>query len=678
MKRAMVLNLVLLLSLFALPLSAENLTLFVPEPEGVFIQRFDEDPDLGNVRVVVQIGKDGLDRLAEVTGHGDFIVLGGEGGETIFRDDGISPDDKAGDGFFAGVISIDEAELQERAETDQTNTGGRGTVTIPGFKGRGKTGSKTATAFNFTDFQAGKIVSFDRALETVDTSADQIPQAPDGTLGQLTAAHERLDVTTADVITPGTNNFQERVLMIRDLSVVQDPARTLDPCTGAGTSMGVWTFGHLMQELANQGASGINPSHLAEQWVFHWGTTQNINSFNVPPRAAMTSLINDWRAASGGGDLDLSIAPFRLLAIVPRLDLRRTTGSSGGYNGVSNGKFLDAGEARFVFGVVLPPGYNTAPFLGTVNLGGGCRALRFSVIFEYGVPKCECEDVRAWARSWRVLASLPFPSATYNARLARLTEQFVRAGANPLKPNSSGLNQLRTNEVSMGTPWEFREFRLLTFPFDFFHETTTVDTPNNDTAAGPSFQNTATLSNFILAGPNPVPLLLGGQNFLGANPETPSPAFAWNGPLPLDAANLVAHSNLRHGFSLGTCNGCHAGETGNTPFVHVEPATPAGLAAILSGFLTGIAANDPIYTGVGAPIVREFDDLERREIDIKRLARTRCFRFKQINRRHVLAALEKTRVLPLNLFEKLPPEPSDERSSFSLDDLLAGLPTQPH
>ena len=676
MRRTFVLGLALLISIVSLPALGQGLTSFVPDPDGVFIQRFDDNPDLGNVRVVVQLSKESIDQLADVTGHGDFLVVGAAGAETILRDDGKSPDDRAGDGAFAGVISIDEAELSERAQSDQTNTDSRGNVTVPDFSGRSKGGDKTATAFNFADFQAGKLVPFNRAVETSEASGDTF-EDPSG-LGRLVASHERIDVATEEAITPGTNAFQERVLMIRDLSVVQDPTRTLDPCTGAGTPMGVWTFGHLMREMANQGASGINPSDLVEQWLLQWGAAQNINSFNVPPRAAMTSLINDWRTASGGGDLDLSIAPFRLLAIVPRLDLRNTTGSSGGYGGTSTGDFLDAGEARFVFGVVLPPGYNAAPFVAPVNLGGGCRALRFSVIFEYGVPKCECEDVRDWARAWRSLASLPFPSAQYNNRLHRLTEQFVRAGANPLKPNGNALNQLRTNEVAMGVPWELREFRLLTFPFDFLHETTTVDTPNNDTAAGPSFQGTVTLSNFILAGPAPVPLFFSGQNFLGANPETPNPAFVWNGPLPLDAANIVAHSDLRHGFSLGTCNGCHGGEPAVPAFVHIDPVTPAGFPAILSGFLTGIAVNDPIYTGAGAPIVREFDDLERREIDIKALARTKCFRFRRINRLHVLSALQETRALPLNLFEELPPEPADEQPKFALDDLLANLPTQAH
>lgn len=669
----------LALALLAVPALGDGLVPFVPDIDGIFIQRSDDNTEIGNVRVVVEVSKVGFDQLREATGRQDFFVVGGGGGETIFRDDGRGVDEKDSDGLFSGILTIDEKELQDRANTDRATTGNRETTTIPDFTGRTKTGSKTAAVFDFDGFQAGELVPFSRAIATVGNSSADKPQQPNE-FGQLFASHEKIDGLPADAITPGTNPFQERVLILRDLSVVQDPARTMNPCTGAGTPLGVWTFGHLMREMANQSVSGITPSDLAKRWLQHWGAVQPINSFNVPPRVAMNSLINDWQTASGlGGDLDLSIAPFRLLAILPRADLRHTMGSTGGYGGGgSSGKFIDAGELRFVFGVVLPPGYNTAPFALPVNLGGGCLGLRFSVIFEYGVPKCECEDVRDWAKAWSALATLPFPSATYNASVERLTQQVVLAGSNPVKPNGNALNQLRTNEISMGSPWELREFRLQTIPFDFLHETTTVDTPNNDTAAGPSFFNTVTVSNFILAGPAPVPLFFSGSNFLGGNPETPSPAFVWTGPLPLDPVNNAAHSNLRHGFSLGTCNGCHAGETGGTPFVHIEPATPTGLPAILSGFLTGISVNDPLYTGVGAPIVREFDDLENRELDIKALANTKCFHTTKINRVHVLTSLEELRVLPDDLFKDVSPQLLEERSSLALDDFLATLPSQPH
>ena len=85
-----------------------------------------------------------------------------------------------------------------------------------------------------------------------------------------------------------------------------------------------------MTDMANPGLTGTDPRVFVEDWLSHWLVSQNINTFNVPARTAMQNIIDDWRAASGGGLLDLGIAPFRLIAIVPRVDLRNTTTGGGG------------------------------------------------------------------------------------------------------------------------------------------------------------------------------------------------------------------------------------------------------------------------------------------------------------------------------------------------------------
>lgn len=653
------------------------LTTFLPEPDAVFIQKV-QGSDAGNVRIVVQLSASDVEQLKAVTGRTDFAAIGGCCGEMVLRDDGVEPDDQGGDRLFSSFASVDDADLAERAEADRTTTGGRGTFSVKTFNGRqANKKSKTVTVFDLDGFLAGALVPFAPAVTAVD-STTSTPSTPSEVLGRVSAGDD-LEQATAAVITPGTNTFQERVLIIRDPTVVTDPTRTFNACNNTGNPVGVWTFGHLMTEMANQAASGINPSDFVEQWLNHWGAVQTVNTFGANPRAAMASLINDWRAASGGGDLDLTIAPFRLLAILPRVDLRHSVGGTGGYFGASTGKFLDAGEMRFVFGVLLPPGYSQAGFFQPtiVPLGGGCRALAFSVIFEYGVPKCECEDVRDWARAWKALASLPFPSATYNARLERLTQQIVTRNANPLKGNGSALNQLRTNEIALQAPWELREFRIRTIPFDFLSQTTSADSPNNTPIGSPTdFNNTVTFSNYTLSGIRPVPLLFAGNPFLANNPQVTNPGFTWNGPAPLTANTSVAHSDLRHGVGLAACNGCHARET-NTIFVHVDPATP-GLPANISGFMTGVAVNDPIYVGVGAPIVREFDDLERREIDINAVAAMKCVKHRRINLPHVIGTLAETGRLPFDLFEGIGPVPVAEQPSIALDQLLLPTVAQTH
>jgi hypothetical protein len=671
----------------ATPLLGEELQTFLPAPEAIFIQKLASPTEKGNVKIFVQIDDAGIEVLAKQTGRSDFIVLGASGDQTILRDDGNWPDISKGDGEFTGLASIDDDELTDRADEDAANTHPQRGATKVTFEGRVRKGESSAQPFDVGGFKAGAKVSFDLPVVTIGPSGlSQVPVQPlAGTpWPELLPAHKPIETSPAAVVTPGTNPFQDQVLMITDPSVVTDPTRTFDACTNTGAPNGVWTFGHLITEMANQSASGIAPSDLAEQWLNHWASTQVVNTFNVPPRAAMAQLISDWRAASGGGALDLTIAPLRLLAIVSRLDLRKSTGTGGGGYPTSAGgdKFLDAGEARFVFGVLLPPGYSSAPFFGPgiVNLGGGCRAVAFSVIFEYGVPKCKCEDVRSWARSWVRLSTLPFPSATYNQALEKLTEQFAKTNANPLKPNGSALNQLRTNEIGLQFPWELREFRLLQIPFDFLHETTVADTPSN-TPLGSStdFNNTVTFSNYVLTGPRPVPLLFGGINFLAGSsqvPGGPPPSFHWNGPAPLNANVDPLHSNERFAVGLAACNGCHARET-DTVFVHVDPAT-AGLPATLSGFLTGTTVNDPVYVGAGAPIQREFDDLERREKDIKGLARISCFKFHPIHLDHVLTSLAAQKSLPADLFEGMDPVPVKAQGALALDDFLAPVTSQTH
>ena len=110
--------------------------------------------------------------------------------------------------------------------------------------------------------------------------------------------------------------------------------------------MGAWTFGRLMTEMANEPATGIRPGDFVEQWIQQWTVDLTINSFTVFNRAARAQLFLDNWPRLPDGQLDLAQAPFRLLAIVNRLDLRGSTlyGSS------------DAGEARPELGQGRPLG----------------------------------------------------------------------------------------------------------------------------------------------------------------------------------------------------------------------------------------------------------------------------------------------------------------------------------
>jgi hypothetical protein len=388
-----------------------------------------------------------------------------------------------------------------------------------------------------------------------------------------------------------------RELLITDLGVVEDPARTFDACKQTGTPMGAWTFGRLMTDIAN----GRDASDMVEKWLRLWMTDQTVNTLTVPARPFVADFaLNTWKRTNG--KLDLSQAPMRLLAIVNRIDLRRSRSWTGG----------EAGEGRFVFGVLNPANCGALPL--------------FTLILEYGVPKSGCADVHAWAEQWHALGSLKPGSPPFNAALQQITDTFARANASPAKPNGSALNQMRTNEIELGTPWELREFRLDPASHGFF-ESTTAQTPDIRLNANPSVRLLTDYINAnqaaILDGSYIVPLKFpptGRQSALLGGNATNQLTF-WQTIPPANS------NDARHGLSLGTCSGCHGRET-NAFFTHVSPRE-AKTTAELSKFLTGdpgtlrlpgtVTTSDPVDNSP-----RVYGDLLNRQAQLDAILGASC------------------------------------------------------
>jgi len=396
-------------------------------------------------------------------------------------------------------------------------------------------------------------------------------------------------------------------LFIVDPSVVDDPVRTncnVPAVTPPGCPVypalpaeGAWTFARLIRFM-----SGNTPPEIfVDDWLRTYLVPQTVNGFTVfdPVKAAeVAQFRNDWLAASGGGQLDLCIAPFRLTAIVFRPDLSSFTGGGYGGTGVSS-----AGEGRFIFNILD-------------NFGNPTRG---NIIFEYNLPARSCDDLKDWAKAWADLSTLPF-GPCFNEMLQAITDRFTGPNIEPGRPNGSALNQLRINELTFGAVWELREWNIvLQNPFDnmsgLLRNVTTKQTPDD------GFNGQIFLGDYInadqvaiLNGSHVVPDLFLGVNFVGGQ--------ARNFPTIWDAPNIDnsmgQRVELRHKFALQTCQGCHFFEAGThlppngggppTPFVHVEGRIP-GQASNLSGFLTGI-------TGVPDPVdptvLRDFNDLQRR------------------------------------------------------------------
>jgi hypothetical protein len=417
-------------------------------------------------------------------------------------------------------------------------------------------------------------------------------------------------------------------LFITSPAVVLDPARTWDPCTGAGTPGGVWTFAHLMTEMAN--GSGLTPSNFAVSWLSRWLNNYTVNGDVVPARLQMFSqVIQPWATASGvtatlvtnpftgvrsvslTGPLNLNIAPFELEAIVNRIDLGETASGGGGYSGSTTSLPVTSGELRFIFDVVQP-------------VRGSCGKKLFTTIFEYGVPGTGCASVVAWAQKWTGLQAMPGFTPAYLAQLQSMTESVVLHGAAPAKGNQNAINQVRTNEIALGLPvglpWELREFTLTNeipatgsnLPINGPLRTHTVAQTTNDGAFA-ALGNDPTITSYVntqtCGAGSIVPFTFAGVPFRAGNALIGPGHWTVAPPVPVCE---------RHEFSLNTCHGCHHDDSGtngfggSTNFTHINATGP--IPVTLSKFLTGggpgLVFNVP-DSQLGAPNW-PFADLERR------------------------------------------------------------------
>lgn len=357
-------------------------------------------------------------------------------------------------------------------------------------------------------------------------------------------------------------------------SVVSDGG-SVAPDGGSSPSLGIWSFGHLMREMAPE--SGDAPA-MTLQLFQHWLTDQTVNGLTVSARPAMQQQLLDIWPKTATGALDLDRSPLTLQAIVNRVDLRKLSEGS-------------AGEGRFVFGVNGPINFQ-----------------QFTVILEYNLPAKSEQDVLDWANRWHALSSHPFPSEEYNAALEAITRRFTDRGASPTGVNGSALAELRTNEIALSFQWELRGFALSPAT-GFFDETTVKETPDlrfNNTQTFADFVNAnaaAILAEVPAANDHTVPLQVNGSPFLAGSVF--NDLVEWSGPGIVDP-------DARFHASMNTCNGCHGPETGTT-FLMVTPRNP-GAEAQLSPFLTGTTVFDR-FSGQSRPL----SDLARRRANLTSL-----------------------------------------------------------
>jgi hypothetical protein len=570
-----------------------------------------EDPRIE--QMTLQLTKAGLGRLGlqlhpgdrerlnkETNGH-LTLMLDEREGKVDFNDAGEGADVKRGDGIFSAEIPVSFPQLERLNGEVAKLKVRRISRFIPGTREVAGVDELPETAIDLIALKEGRVIRLPRLGEF----------GPLQTLGGSPV-----------VINP------QKSLLLRSLPIIEDSGRTHNPCGPIANNnpLKAWTFGHLMQQMSI--GSGLSASQFTEQWLNHWKVQQQVldstnsitlDSVSAAAAANMDALvINPWRQRSGGGALNLSIAPFRLLAIVNRPDLALSSYTGGpGNNG---------GELRFVFGLMEARDQNNDG--DALDVGDTCQVTEMAVIFEYGVPIRSCQGIKTWANDWVSLSGLLPGDPAFNDQLELLTESVVKNGAAPTKPNQNALNQLRTNEIDLTGIWQFREFHITTGSGPLL-QALTVNNPREHQAA------------FTATGLTPAPINLNGSPLLLSeiqnnltdivngdySVQETSAGFpfqggassynintSWDHPGLSTAPELTA----RFKFSLNTCSSCHTGET-DTTFYHIRP-TPPGSPPVLSGFLL----NNPHNVVDVRMIPHQFNEMDNRKQALSTLANQSC------------------------------------------------------
>jgi hypothetical protein len=318
---------------------------------------------------------------------------------------------------------------------------------------------------------------------------------------------------------------------------------------------GPWSFRGLMERMAPTAAQA-DVDRMLRGMFESWLTDQVVNGQTIGGRSSADSVILQQFVVSGSNprSFDLSRAPFQLIAIATRVDLRSAN---------------DAGELRFVFGFTQQG--TLAPM--TVNV-------------EYKLPfTAQFDTATKWAAKIHELDGLDpaTSSEAFAARLQEITDIVTARGAAPSKPNGSSISQIRTNEIVLAIPWEMREFNLNSS--GVLAEATTKNSPNHET-----INNSTKLSDFLAQTPAlntttdtsfmsvTMPLSFEGQAFLGGQAhESTTSVVVGTHAVSSDAwwlGNQTGDDSVPlDNFGLLTCNGCHQANKppGDIPFYQVSP-----------------------------------------------------------------------------------------------------------
>lgn len=537
-----------------------------------------------------------------------------EGKITAFNDLAEGADERSGDGIFSAFTTIDVTDINNTQAAFLTKLRSVQNPIVRDFSGRAVVSTKTFAVSS-------------SASSTSVIKGFTVTEAP----------------TPMPAATPPALVLPENALVINDRAVVANPTLTFDACNTDATGNNVnanaaWSFKTLMSNLNDETTSGMTDQQFTHSWLRNWITNTSVNGFLIPARIRIKDFFQGWDE-NNAATLNMDKLPFRLLAIVNRIDLAAIPAY-----GVSTAN--KPGEIRFVFGLITR---DSTGFCRNNGIPGS--ADQMTAIFEYRDATNGCSSLKDLANKWLALDSTAIQfgrnSANYLNALKAITDTVTA-------PNAKKLNQLRTNDFAfdgIGTindfKWHLREFVIdpttkklvpATIKQTPDPERFRVTVNSSDELLMKDYlqQN----SNAILCEAHNVPELFNGQNFLGAGASYSS-TDTWQiqpsivpssfpgcykssivtgtdaGILPED----IMRSEIRHKFALNTCDDCHASET-NTPFVHISPINRS-----LSGFMKGSIGSQPVFQipdDIINSMLREFNDLARRNQALVGTSATSC------------------------------------------------------
>jgi hypothetical protein len=510
------------------------------------------------------------------------------------KDDGEFPDDKAGDLIYSTYLIEDIGKFKDNL-----------------------------SAFIYKISNKGYVLHFDGHQGT-ELRKDDLPNFDFEKFGMFEEVE--LSALLLEAIDCDDEIVKDRSLFITDLAVVEDLHRTYNIVDGSGTIDGAWTFGKLLENMDN----GSHPDGIRgflKDFIKSWTEDRVVNGYAVPKRDyVFQKLISPWLTKAYGFQITVSEedweelwdnaptyelkinAPFKLTAIVNRIDLRATTvyGVQGPFN---------AGETRFIF-TLIDPVTGEIPISPNQSASFEQNGIGFfdwrglNVILEYGNPFNSLCQLQAFAQQWydlsdpALIVGSKADNSTYKQALEAVTQQVTNAGAAPEKINGSAIHRIRTNEKLFAggnfdleihdfweqQDWEFRQFELdpSTLSWELVPVTNNPDhTSNHALNIEEDYSNVSVnvsnqdVMNWIYDGhrhqvlhgnflmPNE---LISGSSIVRREQvqyyDFDRDYLASIGEYDWIESSTQA-KKIRHQISVNTCYGCHAAET-KTVFTHVN------------------------------------------------------------------------------------------------------------